>query len=72
MRAPGRAGGGEELGGLRALGFYHRRWAVQADAAVLTRLPLPRLPWENLSQAGPDRDWRRRKHRRAKADLATE
>ena len=28
---PGRAGGGEELGGLRALGFYHRRSAVQAD-----------------------------------------
>ena len=35
---PGRAGGGEELGGLRALGFYHRRAAVQADAAVLERL----------------------------------
>jgi 3,4-dehydroadipyl-CoA semialdehyde dehydrogenase len=32
---PGRAGGGEELGGLRALGFYHRRAAVQADAAVV-------------------------------------
>ena len=32
---PGRAGGGEELGGLRALGFYHRRSAIQADAAVL-------------------------------------
>jgi 3,4-dehydroadipyl-CoA semialdehyde dehydrogenase len=28
---PGRAGGGEELGGLRALGFYHRRSAVQAS-----------------------------------------
>jgi 3,4-dehydroadipyl-CoA semialdehyde dehydrogenase len=36
---PGRAGGGEELGGLRALGFYHRRAAVQADGAVLDRLP---------------------------------
>jgi 3,4-dehydroadipyl-CoA semialdehyde dehydrogenase len=35
---PGRAGGGEELGGLRALGFYHRRAAVQADAAVLDQL----------------------------------
>jgi 3,4-dehydroadipyl-CoA semialdehyde dehydrogenase len=35
---PGRAGGGEELGGLRALGFYHRRSAVQAPAAVLARL----------------------------------
>ncbi|MBP6544904.1 MAG: 3,4-dehydroadipyl-CoA semialdehyde dehydrogenase [Piscinibacter sp.] len=35
---PGRAGGGEELGGLRALNFYHRRAAVQASASVLTRL----------------------------------
>lgn len=32
---PGRAGGGEELGGLRALNFYHRRCAVQASTAVL-------------------------------------
>jgi len=36
---PGRAGGGEELGGLRALGFYHRRAAIQAGPAVLDRLP---------------------------------
>ena len=35
---PGRAGGGEELGGLRALGFYHRRSAVQASSAALERL----------------------------------
>jgi 3,4-dehydroadipyl-CoA semialdehyde dehydrogenase len=35
---PGRAGGGEELGGLRALTFYPRRAAVQASASVLTRL----------------------------------
>ncbi|MEW6346643.1 MAG: 3,4-dehydroadipyl-CoA semialdehyde dehydrogenase [Pseudomonadota bacterium] len=28
---PGRAGGGEELGGLRALEFYHRRAAIQAS-----------------------------------------
>ena len=35
---PGRAGGGEELGGLRALGFYHRRSAVQASTAVLAHL----------------------------------
>jgi 3,4-dehydroadipyl-CoA semialdehyde dehydrogenase len=35
---PGRAGGGEELGGLRALSFYHRRAAIQAEAAVLDRL----------------------------------
>jgi len=32
---PGRAGGGEELGGLRALGFYHRRTAVQSAAGVM-------------------------------------
>jgi len=32
---PGRAGGGEELGGLRGLGFYHRRSAVQAAASVV-------------------------------------
>jgi len=36
---PGRAGGGEELGGHRALAFYHRRAAVQASTAVLARLP---------------------------------
>lgn len=35
---PGRAGGGEELGGLRALNFYHRRCAVQAAAGVLAAL----------------------------------
>jgi 3,4-dehydroadipyl-CoA semialdehyde dehydrogenase len=35
---PGRAGGGEELGGLRALGFYHRRCALQASSATLERL----------------------------------
>lgn len=35
---PGRAGGGEELGGLRALNFYHRRAAVQASEAVLGAL----------------------------------
>ncbi len=32
---PGRAGGGEELGGLRALAFYHRRSAIQGPAAAL-------------------------------------
>jgi len=37
---PGRAGGGEELGGLRALNFYHRRAAVQASTAVLEKLPV--------------------------------
>ncbi|MBW8837396.1 MAG: 3,4-dehydroadipyl-CoA semialdehyde dehydrogenase, partial [Burkholderia sp.] len=35
---PGRAGGGEELGGLRALGFYHRRSAIQASATALGAL----------------------------------
>lgn len=35
---PGRAGGGEELGGMRALNFYHRRSALQASTAVLTNL----------------------------------
>jgi 3,4-dehydroadipyl-CoA semialdehyde dehydrogenase len=35
---PGRAGGGEELGGLRALNFYHRRSAVQASTSALARL----------------------------------
>ena len=35
---PGRAGGGEELGGLRALNFYHRRAALQAAPAVLQKL----------------------------------
>jgi 3,4-dehydroadipyl-CoA semialdehyde dehydrogenase len=35
---PGRAGGGEELGGLRALNFYHRHVAVQASPAVLAAL----------------------------------
>jgi 3,4-dehydroadipyl-CoA semialdehyde dehydrogenase len=35
---PGRAGGGEELGGLRALGFYHRRSAVQAGESALAAL----------------------------------
>ncbi|MDR3381878.1 3,4-dehydroadipyl-CoA semialdehyde dehydrogenase [Cupriavidus basilensis] len=35
---PGRAGGGEELGGLRALNFYHRRSAVQASTNVLAQI----------------------------------
>jgi 3,4-dehydroadipyl-CoA semialdehyde dehydrogenase len=35
---PGRAGGGQELGGLRAIGFYLRRGAVQASSDVLDRL----------------------------------
>jgi len=35
---PGRAGGGEELGGLRALAFYHRRAAVQGPTATVAAL----------------------------------
>jgi 3,4-dehydroadipyl-CoA semialdehyde dehydrogenase len=41
---PGRAGGGEELGGARALNFYHRRSAVQASAAVLASLQQENTP----------------------------
>ena len=35
---PGRAGGGEELGGQRAMNFYHRRSAIQASTGVLGSL----------------------------------
>jgi 3,4-dehydroadipyl-CoA semialdehyde dehydrogenase len=35
---PGRAGGGEKLGGLRALNFYHRRAALQGSKAVVAAL----------------------------------
>ncbi|HTW84143.1 MAG TPA: 3,4-dehydroadipyl-CoA semialdehyde dehydrogenase [Candidatus Sulfotelmatobacter sp.] len=35
---PGRAGGGEELGGLRGLWFYHQRTAVQGPLPVLEQL----------------------------------
>lgn len=35
---PGRAGGGEELGGALALRFYHRRAAIQASTSVLSGL----------------------------------
>jgi 3,4-dehydroadipyl-CoA semialdehyde dehydrogenase len=31
---PGRAGGGEELGGIRGLNFYHQRTGVQASQAA--------------------------------------
>lgn len=34
----GRAGGGEELGGLRGLAFYHRRLVLQGPAAVVGAL----------------------------------
>ena len=35
---PGRAGGGEELGGERGLRFYMQRTAIQGDRSVLDRL----------------------------------
>ena len=35
---PGRAGGGEELGGLRGLDFYMQRTSVQGDRAMLDRM----------------------------------
>ena len=35
---PGRAGGGEELGGLHGLWFYHQRVAMQGPAATLTAI----------------------------------
>ncbi len=35
---PGRAGGGEELGGLHALWFYHQRVAMQGSGATLSSI----------------------------------
>lgn len=35
---PGKAGGGEELGGLRGLSFYMQRTAIQADRSLLERV----------------------------------
>jgi 3,4-dehydroadipyl-CoA semialdehyde dehydrogenase len=35
---PGRAGGGEELAGLRALLLYHRRFVVQGPSGRLAEL----------------------------------
>jgi 3,4-dehydroadipyl-CoA semialdehyde dehydrogenase len=35
---PGRAGGGEELGGLRGLMFYHQRTAVQGNVTLLEQI----------------------------------
>ncbi len=35
---PGRAGGGEELAGLRALHLYHRRFVVQAGPDVISEI----------------------------------
>ena len=35
---PGRAGGGEELGGRRGLAFYMQRFALQGDRAIVEAL----------------------------------
>ncbi len=35
---PGRAGAGEELGGLHGLRFYHQRLAVQGSSDLLASL----------------------------------
>jgi hypothetical protein len=35
---PGRAGGGQELGGLRALRFYHQFTALQGPTQALQRI----------------------------------
>jgi hypothetical protein len=35
---PGRAGGGEELGGLRALNHYHRLFVVQGSPTFIADL----------------------------------
>lgn len=42
---PGRAGGGQELGGLRGLGFYHQRTAIQGPTAVLDHLAAAGVRW---------------------------
>lgn len=35
---PGRAGGGQELGGLRALTLYHQQTAIQTNSVILEKL----------------------------------
>ena len=42
---PGRAGGGEELGGLRALAFYHQRSAVQGPEGVVAQALQGTVAW---------------------------
>jgi 3,4-dehydroadipyl-CoA semialdehyde dehydrogenase len=45
---PGRAGAGEELAGLRALLFYHRRFVVQGPKSLLESLSAETSPAELL------------------------
>ncbi|MEM7246452.1 MAG: aldehyde dehydrogenase family protein, partial [Acidobacteriota bacterium] len=42
---PGRAGGGEELGGLRGLSLYLQRTAVQGDEPMIARLAEGGADW---------------------------
>jgi len=44
---PGKAGGGEELGGERGLAFYMQRTAIQADRGLLRRALAGRIPSED-------------------------
>lgn len=46
---PGRAGGGEELGGLRALGFYHQRSAIQGPQALVESILGKAAHWQDIA-----------------------
>ena len=50
---PGRAGGGEELGGLRAVTHHMQRTAVQASPRVLARITGRWVPGSERSTDGP-------------------
>jgi 3,4-dehydroadipyl-CoA semialdehyde dehydrogenase len=45
---PGRAGGGEELAGLRAMLLYHRRFVVQGPPSVIDELGKESVPAEKI------------------------
>jgi 3,4-dehydroadipyl-CoA semialdehyde dehydrogenase len=47
---PGRAGGGEELAGLRALNLYHRRFVVQGCPALIADLSQATIETKALNQ----------------------
>ena len=42
---PGRAGGGEELGGVRSIFHYMQRSAIQGSPDLLTAVPRESSPW---------------------------
>ncbi len=81
---PGHAGGGEELGGLRALSFYSQRTAIQGDRAILDANRAGHgnsdnldtvwiAPWAlpvSRERAEPGRAWSRARTRRAGAATA--